>query len=185
MNATSLITAAKKQPIGAICGAVCLICAVLLYIRGDKIDESQAMYDAKAAEAARIMANVRNSAKLPEQLVEIQAYAKDLESRLVVAGRLAVNLQYFYKLEAENEVKLVDIRQNSIPTNKIGKSLYTGVPYAVSVQGSYKQVISFLARLEGGRHFCHFTNVSLNKSQVGGVPDAMTLTLGIELLGTP
>jgi len=185
MNSSSLIAAAKKQPIGFGCAAFCLVCAFLLYFRSDKIDESQALYDAKAAEAAKIVANVRNSANLPEQVAEIQSYTKEMEGRLVRAGQLAVNLQYFYKLEAENEVKLIDIRQNSIPAGKAGRSIYVGIPYAVGVQGGYKQVVAFLGRLEAGRHFCRFNVVNLSKSPGGGTADAMNLTLNIELLGTP
>jgi Tfp pilus assembly protein PilO len=184
MNASSLLAAAKKQPIGVGCAVICLVCAFLLYYRGDKIDELQTRYEAKSAEAAKITANVRNSANLTEQVAEIQAFSKDMESRLVRAGQLAVNLQYFYKLEAENEVKLVDIRQNNVSGVKAGK-LYTGIPYNVGVQGNYKQVLAFLNRLEAGRHFCRFLNINLTKSSSTTSSDAMSLTLGIELLGTP
>ncbi len=185
MNLSSLIASAKKQPIGFGCGLFCLLCVVILYLRSEKVAESQAEFDAKAAEAARIVANVRNSANLSEQVVELQALAKEMESRLVRAGQLAVNLQYFYKLEAENRVKLVDIRQNNLPAGKAGKSAYAGIPYAVGVQGSYPHVLAFLHRLEAGRHFCRFNNVTLSKSPGSGTPDGMSLILSIDLLGTP
>jgi hypothetical protein len=55
----------------------------------------------------------------------------------------------------------------------------------VGVQGSYKQVLAFLSRLEAGRHFCRFNNVNLSKNPSAGSADAMSLSLGIELLGTP
>ena len=185
MNASDIFAGAKKQPIGVACGAVCLICAVMIYLSGDTIDESQQNYDAKAAEAAKVAANVRNSANLTEHVAEIQSQTKELESRLVQAGQLAVNLQYFYKLEAENEVK-IDIHPGTISAAaKSGKADYIGVPYSLSVQGTYKQVMAFLYRLEAGRHFCRFLNVNLNKNASGGGADAMNLSLSIELLGTP
>ena len=185
MNTSSLVAAAKKQPIGVVCGTFCLVCALLLYYRSGITDERQADYEAKSAEAARITANVRNSANLAEQVVEIQALSKEMEGRLIRAGQLAVNLQYFYKLEAENEVKLVDIRQNNVSAVKSAKMIYVGIPYNVAIQGSYKQVLAFLNRLEVGQHFCRFNNINLTKSPSAGVPDGMNLTLGIELLGTP
>ena len=187
MTSADLIATVKKQPIGFACGALCVICAALLYVRGSKIEENQAEYEAKSAEAAKILANVRFSDKLPEQVTEIQAATKDLETRLIRSGQLAVNLQYFYKLEAENEVKLTDIRQGT--PAKGGKLLYMGIPYSVGVSGSYKQVVAFLQRLENGPHFCRFLTLSITKGGGSGTgPDSassMTVTLSIELLGLP
>jgi Tfp pilus assembly protein PilO len=189
MNSADLIASFKKHPIGFSCGALCVIMGVLLYFRSGKIDEDQAEFEARSAERTKILANVRNSENLPKQLAEMQALAKEMDSRLIRAGQLAVNLQYFYKLEAENEVKLIDIRQGNPP--KASKSLYVGIPYNVSVQGSFKQVVAFLQRLETGPHFCHFSAVSFSKSggtttdSSGAVTGTMTLNITLELLGLP
>src|SRR5882762_4302735 len=133
MNASNIISTLKKYPTGFVCGAICLISAVLIYFTSRTIDEKQAEYETKAAEAARILANVRNSNGLEKEVAEIQALTKEMDSRLVHAGQLAVNLQYFYKLEAENEVKLGDVRQNALPPVRPVKNLYLGVPYNVAV----------------------------------------------------
>ncbi len=187
MTSAELIATVKKQPVGFVCGALCLVCAGLLYFRGDKLDEGQKDYDAKSAESARILANVSNSKNLPEHLAEIQAQAKELESRLVQAGQLAVNLQFFYKLEAETEVKLLDVHQNNPPRG--AKSLYVGIPYSLTVQGSYKQLLTLLHRLEDGSHFCHFSSIGISKAggstDVAGPGAMMTMSLNIELLGLP
>jgi hypothetical protein len=190
MSSADLLAMIKKQPIGFACGVVCVICAGLLYLRGDKIEEYRADNDAKSAEASRILDNVRNSEKLPAQVAEIQTLSKDFDTRLIRAGQLAANLQYFYKLEAETEVKLIDVRQGNLP--KTGKSLYAGVPFTVSVQGSFKQVLAFLQKLEDGPHFCHFSTVNFGKSvtsseasRAGGDTTGTTLSLNLELLGVP
>ena len=184
MTSADIITTVKKQPIGFGCSVLCIVIGVLIYFRTDKINENQTLYEAKSAEAAKILTNVRNSTNLPEQVTEIQAMTKEMESRLMHAGQLAVNLQYFYKLEAENEVKLTPVQGNPSRNNK---TLYMGIPYNVSVQGSFKQVMAFLQRLENGRHICHFNTATFNKA--GGSGDltntAMTLYLSIELLGQP
>jgi Tfp pilus assembly protein PilO len=191
MTSADLLAMIKKQPLGFACGLLCLICAGLLYFRGGKIAENRAAFETKSAEATRILANVRNSEKLADQVVEIQALSKEMESRLVRAGQLAVNLQYFYKLEAETEVKLLDVRQGVMP--KAGKTLYTGIPFNVSVQGSFRQVLAFLQKLENGPHFCRFSSVNYTKlasvaasrSSGGGDLSAITLSINLELLGVP
>jgi Tfp pilus assembly protein PilO len=185
MTAADITAIIKKQPVGFACGLICLVLGALLYFRSDVIDQDQSDYDTKSAEAAKIIANVSASKNLAEQVKEIQAHTKDMESRLVQAGQLATNQQFFYKLEAENEVKLLDLRQNSIP--KSNKTAYVAVPFTLSVQGSYKQIMAFLDRLENGPHFCHFSSATFNKVAGGDVAaqNTMTLTLNLELLGQP
>ena len=103
-------------------------------------------------------------------------------------GQLAINQQYFYRLESETGVKLLDLRQNPVPAAKLGAKNggYLGVPYNISIQGTFPQVIAFLRRLEHGRHFTRFNTVSIAKS-VGSeaTADTLTVALNIELLGTP
>ncbi|MES1194901.1 MAG: hypothetical protein ABUL65_03330, partial [Opitutus sp.] len=146
MNAADLIARIKKQPIGFACALICLVCGGWLYYRSGALEAQQAAYEAKAAEAQNFSSNVALAKNLPEQVTELQAATKELDARLVREGQLAVNLQYFYKLEAENEVKLLDVRQNQ-RTNRNAKS-YVGIPYTVNLQGSYKNVMAFLQRLE-------------------------------------
>src|SRR5689334_23370478 len=105
MSTEDLVALLKKHPIGVGCGLVSIICCVLLYTRSGNIAATQAELDASSAQASKMIANVRNSKGLSEQVAEIQALSKEMEARLMKAGQLAVNLQYFYKLETENEVK--------------------------------------------------------------------------------
>lgn len=186
MTFADIIARIKKQPTGFACGMICLLCAGWLYYRSDEIDHRQAELKTTAEKAAVIKSNVGFAKNLPEQVAELQVSTKELEGRLVRAGQLAVNLQYFYKLEAENEVKLLDVRQNPLP--KSVKSLYVGVPYNVNVQGSYKHVMAFLQRLERGRNFCRINSATFTKSALAsgeGASTGMTLALTLELLGLP
>ncbi len=177
----------KKQPIGFACVVLILVLGGVYYYRSSEIEEKQAEYETKSAEAARIISNVAQSKNLTEEVAEMRALTKDMESRLVRAGQLAANLQTFYKLEAECEIKLLDIRQGTMP--KTGAALYGGVPYNVGVQGSYKQIMFFLSRLETGRPFCHFSNVIFSKVAGGGSDGSsqniMNVTISLELLGQP
>jgi hypothetical protein len=180
MNTADLVALLKKHPIGVGCGLVGIVCGILLYLRSDNITASQAELEASSAQAARMAANVRNATGLSEHVTEIQVHTKELEGRLMKAGQLAVNLQYFYKLETENEVKLVDVRQGATPRG--AKTLYIGVPFNVSVQGPYPNVMNFLTRVQNGRHFCRINSASFTK--VGDTAD-MSLALTLELLGQP
>jgi type II secretory pathway pseudopilin PulG len=182
MNSADLVASLKKHPVSVVCVLIAVVCAVLLYVRSGSIAKSQAELAASSTQAARMIANVRSAAGLPEHVAEMQAFSKEVEGRLMKAGQLAVNLQYFYKLETENEVKLVgDPRQGSLKTN--ARTQYAGVPFSVTVQGTFPHVMNFLNRVQNGRHFCRINSAGFTK--VGGTAADMSLTLSIELLGQP
>lgn len=184
MNSAELSTTLKKHPIGVACALVAIACGVMLYMRAGNIAASQTESDSATAEAGKMIGNVRNSASLVEQAAEIESLSKEFEGRLMKAGQLAVNLQYFYKLEAETEVKLVDVRQSSVPRN--AKSQYIGVPFTVTIQGSFAQVTGFLSRLQSGPHFCRINTATFSKAggdNAGGT--GMTLALSLDILGQP
>ena len=188
MNSADIIAKIKKQPIGFVCGLICVLCIGWLYFRSGELEKRQGEYDAKSAEAAKFISNVSISKSLPAEVAEIQAATKELESRLVKESQLALNQQYFYRLEAETEVKILDIRQNQ-RSRAAAKTTYTGIPFNVNVQGPYKNVMAFLQRVEKGRHFCRVLSASFSKSSLAaegqvGTP-AITMGLSIDLLGQP
>jgi Tfp pilus assembly protein PilO len=181
MTGAELVPLLKKHPIGLVCGVLSISCAALLYFRGDMIEEYQQLNDQKSAEMETTIANVRNSEKLVEQTAEIQAAAKELEGRLMKAGQLAANLQYFYRLEADTGVKLQDVRQGGLKPGNKAATTYIGVPYTVSVQGTFPQVLNFMGRLQKGVHFCRFNNIAMTKAG----DDAVTLNMDLDILGIP
>lgn len=118
------------------------------------------------------------------------AAGRQFESRLVRAGQLANNLQFFYRLEADTGVKLLDVRQQGIPAPRPGerRGAYVPVPFAVSIQGSHAQIHDFLRRVEAGPHFVRFSQITIAKIS-GGVEvvavGGLTVAINLELLGTP
>lgn len=166
MTGADIISAAKKHPVGTVCGVLIVASAVVLYFRWDVGAASQAEYDAKSAEAAKMIANVTNAPGLEEQVAEITQLGKDLDNRLIKAAQIATNQQYFYKLESDTGVKLIgDVRQNT-PRVRQGKFNFTPVPFSVVVQGTYPQLMKFLGELQAGKHFCRITNTTFNKVRV-------------------
>jgi Tfp pilus assembly protein PilO len=186
MTGADLSALLKKHPLGAVGLLVCVLCGLAIYFRGSAIDEAQSRFEEKDSELQKITTNVRNLAGLQEQTNEIINAAKAIESRLIRAGNLAINNQIFYRLESETGVKYADMRQNPIPPARAGapRGAYVGVPFSVSVQGSFQQVMTFLRRLESGQYFCRFNAVTFNKAGAGGAPDGMTVNIALELLGT-
>jgi Tfp pilus assembly protein PilO len=187
MTGADLIALIKKQPIGTACLAISLVCGVVWYFRSDALDETRKEYEARTQDDQRIATDIRNGTGLPQQVEAMQAAAKQLDSRLVHATQLASNLQFFYRLESETGVKLLDVRQMPLPSAKPGaaKTLYTPVPFVISLQGGYKQIMDFTSRLEKGARFCRFSSYSISKSFAQESAGQLTVAINVELLGLP
>jgi hypothetical protein len=188
MNAANLTAIAKKHPVGTACLLITLGCGLALYLRGDIIAVSQAEYEARSSEAAKMINNVKAAPGMEEQLAEMEAFGKEVDGRLIKASQLAVNLQYFYKLEADNGVKLLDLRQNSVSRTG-AKGAFTPVPFSLSAQGTYPQIMKFLGEIQNGRHFCRIVNATFTKAGNGSESSSangqVNLSLNLELLGMP
>jgi hypothetical protein len=182
-------TFVKDNPVAVACAALAIVLGVGIYFRGNNIPEAERLLDEKSSLGQRIDANIKNGVQLPEQLAAITAARQEIEERLVHPDELAKNQQYFYKLEADTGIKLVDLRQNPMPkiVAKGPKMNYVPVGYSVVVRGDYAKLLDFLRRLESGQRFCRVATANLN---LGGASDKdragdLTVSLGLELLGQP
>lgn len=192
MTGPELIALAKKNPISVGCGALALVLGVAVYFRGGGLPEAERALEEKSSEGQRLSANVKNGAQLAEQLAALVAADKELAVRLVRAGQLVNNTQYFYRLVADTGVSLVDFRQNPPPGGKAAsKGVFAPVGFSITVQGEYVQLIAFLRHLEGGAHFSRVLAATVNGpgnnagGGVGARSTIMTMALSFDLLGLP
>lgn len=192
MTGADLVALIKKQPVGVACGLVSLVCVALYFLRDSAIEEYTIAGEQRAAEAAKILANVRNSSGLQEQVTEMQAATKEMSTRLLRENQRALNLQYFYRLEAETGARLVDVRQGSIPSARgAAAATFVGIPFVVSVEGSFKQTMDFLKKIESSPSFTKFNSINFARVSTGdgagrsAGPSSISMTMNIDLLGQP
>lgn len=190
----------KKNPIATACLVVSLGVVAALYFRSPLSGEAETDLDQKSKEGRRMATNIKFAAQLDEQLAVVTEANATIDRRLVRATELANNLQYFYRLENDTGIKLVDLRQVGVAGDNRGqpknapKTAFVPVNYAVAVQGTFAQLIAFLQRLEHGEHFSRIqTATFMPAAGVGGEettgpatrPELLTLTLSVDLLGQP
>ncbi len=176
---------AKKHPLALGCVFLSLVLAAGIYFRRDALAEARVQLDAKTVEGEHVTDNVKNSAQLGEQYAALAQAAQMIESRLVHADQLAINLQYFYKLGSDTQTKLTEIRQTGAAAlgKNAGKTAYSAIGYTASVEGTYPQVLDFLRRVENGEHFSRIRNLRLARAGSGSNPDDLSLRLELDLLG--
>lgn len=186
MTTPELVALIKKNPISFGCGALSVLLIAAIYFRSDKIPLAETELQQKSAEAERYALNIKNGTQLKEQLDEITAHNKVIESRMMRVLDLPINQQYFRVLSRDAGVNLVDYRQATMAANvaKGAKASYVPIAFSVTVQGTLPQVLNFLRALENGTHYCRVLTGTCS-GNVSNRPAALTLTLNLEFLGLP
>lgn len=174
----------NKNRLSVGCGVLSLALIAGIYFRSSLIPETEVELAQKTAEADKHAANIRNSAQLKEQLDALIAANKEIDSRIIRAGQLGTNYQYFYKIIGESGVKQIDLRQTAVGSPAKGKTAFMPIGFTVAVQGDLSQIMHFLTLLESGARYCRVLGATSN---VAGADRAgpITLNLTLELLGSP
>jgi hypothetical protein len=190
INSKDLVVLLKKFPIAIGCGLLSLVLLAGSYWRNSRAGELAEQLKQKEVEGQKILDDIRNGANLAEQYDALTATTKDLESRLVRSSERARNQQYFYRLESDTGVKELNLQPTSIapPPLHGPKPIYTGIGYAISVQGDFRQILDFVSRLESGQHFYRLISGTVTREGVRGAAGStggVTLTLNLNFLGLP
>ena len=181
----------KKHPLGFSAFGVAILLFVGVSIRSGSKEDLLLQLDEVTAQGQKLKNNLKYSVQLDEQLEALSAATAEINDRAVRPAALATNLQYFYRIESELGVEYTDLRQG-IPSAAVAGASFIPVPYDVSVQGTYTQLLEFVRRMETGVHFVRFLSVSLrpggarrnrDESLEDPTNPILSLSLSIEILG--
>jgi Tfp pilus assembly protein PilO len=181
----------KKQPVAVVCALLCVGLGMAIYFRKDSLAEANDILAQKKSDGEHLRDNVTNASKLDEQFAAMTQAIQAIEARLVHADQLPINKQYFYKIQAETQTKLTGVNQSGVatPGKNAGKTAYVAIVYAISVEGTYTQLLDFMRRVENGEHFARVQGLTLARASGGentpGNTGSLSLNLNLELLGLP
>ena len=171
-----------------------LVLGVAGYVRADSMEELETELDEQVRQGERLQNNLRYAARLDEHLDTVNRAVESIHARAINPSALATNLQYFYRLESELGLKLIDLRQGTPERGKQATE-FLAVPYTVAVEGTYRQLLQFIRRLETGSHYVKFLSSNLAPSRAidpassGSAADStdpvLVLSLNLQLLGRP
>ncbi len=170
----------KRFPIPVVCGAIILTCLMSFYFRSGMLDEVTAKREERSKELKRFKNNVVAAVQLDEQLAALEKSNQQFLASAIRVTELAKNPQIFYNLEKETGVTMVDVRQ--LVTTAPGKAAadsYMIVPFSVSAEGEFKQLLTLLKRLEFGQQVTRISSASLSPAQNG----RLSLSFTIDYLG--
>jgi len=182
IDSSAITSVFKKYPVLFASVFLSLAFALAIYFRGNLRTEQQEELDKYRAEAIVYRTNIANSFQLQQQLDYLIQANSALAQRGFRPDSLALNLQYFYRLESEIGFKYLNLNptgRSSTPGGKAApKSAYTPINYSISVQGTFPQIIIFLKNLEQGAYFARVNSASMS---YGG--SNVTLNLDVDLFG--
>ena len=186
MTSQELLAGVKKNPTSFVCAIASLAIIAAIYFRGELIPQAETALMQKSGESEKLRINIQYSAQLKEQTDAVVEENKQIESRIVRASQLGTNTQYFYKIESETGVKIIDLRQNTPATaaTKPNTGTYMPVAFTVSVQGDLRQVLEFLRQIENGAHYARVLTATCS-GNTSNRAAPLVLALTLELLGTP
>ena len=177
----------RRYPIASSCGALWLLLLAALFVRSGTLDDAKVALGEKETEGNRIEKNVQNGVGMDKQLEALSAGLSKLEARLINAGDVGPNKQYFYDLEATSGVKISALRSSGAAKSKVAGSAYRAIGYEVMVEGRFAQVTAFLQALEAGVHHCRLVNFNVQRTgqeSTGGKGGNVVLNLNLELLAS-
>ena len=184
MTNEEALTLIRKNPISLGCGALSFLLAIGSYLRMESLPDAEAELTQKSAASERVALNIKHAAQLKEQAESMVAANAAIDKRVIRASQLGNNTQYFYQVESATGVKILDLRQTTATVAKPAKGTYAPVSFAVTVQGSFPQILGFLRQLEGGAHYSRVLTATCSTNAAARA-SPLTLALTLELLGLP
>ena len=188
MDAQSILNFVKKNPVGVGCVVLAVVLSIGGYVRSGRMAVLETELDDRVREGDRLKNNLRYASKLDEHLDTVNRAVERINKGAITPSALATNLQFFYRLESELGLKLVDLRQGT-PERSKQSTEYIAVPYTLAVEGTYRQLLLLIQRLETGSHYVKFlsTNLSPSRAATAGEADPtdpiLVLSLNLQILG--
>ena len=168
--------------------AVCLLLSILLagagqWLRLDMRD-LEARQQKRAREGDVMLKSIARGSQLRTELAAARAATQRITENLVVEKNIPENFWYFYKIEQDTQVKLIELQQRPASLQDTDTpATYKRVPYSLRLAGSYRSVIAYLQRLENGSHFGRITSFQLQRQDP--TTSNVVLQINLELLGFP
>jgi|GEM_PF-2103049 len=185
MNRSATLDSLHSNLPGVVLGGLVLLLGAVSFWRSGALEAAERQLATTQVLANRMGRNVKQAAQLPEQAVAIAALRQTIEARILRGAEIGPHAEFFYRLEREAGVKLIELRpQPAPPLPKGAAPRFIPVPFSLSLQGSWPQVLGFLELLESDERYVRMQVISVGANPANRQA-ALSATLAVELLGRP
>jgi hypothetical protein len=185
MRRGGTIESLRANLAGVALGGVVLLLGAISFWRSDALEAAEKQLASQQVLANRLGRNVRQADQLPEQAAALKAIRQAIEARILRGAEMGPHAEFFYRLEREAGVKLIELRPQPVPALPKGAaSRVIPVPFSLSLQGSWPQVLGFLELLESDDRYVRVQSMTVGSNPLNR-QEALSVTLAVELLGRP
>ncbi len=152
------------------------------YYRSATTDEIGVKIDEQRSALGNLKLNITSAQKITDHIAILDQNLEKIKPRIAQGENYALNLQYFYKLEAESGVKITNISKSD--DSKGAKTQKIGTAFNISVEGAYHNTLKFMALAEKFLYFGRINNYTLSlisKTEKEEFQDLVSCTINIEL----
>lgn len=163
-----------------------LILAGVYFVRTGPIGQLKERHAVLRQEVDLLVANQRNGNGLSENLGTVKKYTSLMDDRFI-SQNLADIHDVFYTLEREAGVSLDSFQRPEMVSKPIKpkaneKIEYQPLSMAVTISGTFKNVLKFLHSLESSPLLYRYSGLKVSAKQRTTEKDQVSLTLNLELL---
>ena len=185
MNLAGTIESLRSNLPGVALGGLVLLLGAASFWRSDALEAAEKQLATKQVLANRLGRNVKQAVQLPEQAAALTAARQTIEARILRGAEIGPHSEFFYRLEREAGVKLTELRPQPAPPSPKGAApRLVPVPFTVSLQGSWPQLLGFLELLEADDRYVRVQTMSVVANPANR-QEALSATVALELLGRP
>ncbi len=136
----------KSHGIAIMAGFVAILMLGIAYVRSSTIAEQEVRWQSMTRQIAVMDANVRHAHGLQEQVEQLEASLQQMETQLFDPDARALNTNFFYQLERDANVRVVQARQGSYQAGS-NSSHYASVEFVLVVEGDFASLLGFMHKL--------------------------------------
>lgn len=160
----------RQYPIAISTLVLAVVLGLYVWSGGDnKIQLARQLTDLQS-QWERMERNLRNATGLESQLEEMQELRAKMRTRMTRREEVALNLNYFYRLEQQSNVSISSINQLPASAGQQARHLPTMadfdiIGYSMTIEGSFNDVLSFLQSIQQGEYFARIENVNFGRGR--------------------
>ena len=187
MNLEGLIRKIRQYPLVTVFGAISLILIIAILIRNPKVSSLQEINDQREREWTTVRTNHERSAGLEAEVEKLRSFSEEVNRRLISADAIANNYNYFYRIERQTGIRIVNIQQLPVASARRPQYLpelndFDLVPFNLTFQGSFDVTMTFLQGIERGEHLVRIESISINRDEgTGTSSNQRTLVTRMEM----
>lgn len=169
MNLSLISKKFKQFPILFVCGLLIPLSVILFFMRGPKISDYEAELTRLEGEWNRIQQNRERSVGLEDDIEVLDEGLSSIQGRLMNVDEVASNYEFFYGLERQTGVSLVQFAQGAafdgedLPLTLENLKHFTVIPYDVVMTGTLQELLSFMDLLDRQEFIVRYDMVNVFK----------------------